>query len=61
MATLAATKSNPTIRRYYHRLVAQGKLKKVALVAAMRKLLIIINDLVCRGQMWDPAIAAKSK
>ena len=61
MATLAATKYNPTIRRYYHRLVAQGKLKKVALVAAMRKLLIIINDLVRRGQMWDPAIAAKSK
>lgn len=61
MATLAATRCNETIKRYYQRLVKQGKPKKVALVASMRKLLIIINDLVRRGQLWDPAIAAKSK
>jgi transposase len=43
MATLVATRHNPLIRAFYTRLVARGKLKKVALVAAMRKLLTILN------------------
>jgi len=43
MATLVATRFNPVIKDFYTRLVARGKAKKVALVAAMRKLLIILN------------------
>lgn len=43
MATLAATRHNPIIRAYYRRLVDAGKLKKVALVACMRKLITILN------------------
>jgi len=43
MATLAATRHNPIIRAHYRRLVDAGKFKKVALVACMRKLLIILN------------------
>jgi len=43
MATLVATRHNPIIRAFYARLLAKGKLKKVALVAAMRKLLTILN------------------
>jgi transposase len=43
MATLTAATHNPIIRAHYERLIAQGKLKKVALVACMRKLLIILN------------------
>jgi transposase len=43
MATLVATRHNPVIRAFYARLLAKGKMKKVALVAAMRKLLIILN------------------
>ncbi len=43
MATLVATKHNPKIRECYHRLQATGKCKKVALVACMRKLLVILN------------------
>jgi len=46
MATLVATKHNPVIRDFYARLVARGKLKKVALVAAMRKLLTILNAIM---------------
>ncbi len=61
MATLAATRYNDVIKRYYLRLVAQGKLKKVALIAAMRKLLTIINDMVRREQLWDPTAAAGTK
>jgi len=43
MATLAAISHNPVIRAHYQRLVAAGKLKKVALVACMRKLISILN------------------
>ena len=44
MATLVATKYNPTIRKFYDRLLATGKPKKLALTACMRKLLIILNS-----------------
>lgn len=46
MATLVATRHNPIIRDFYARLLARGKLKKVALVAAMRKLLTILNAML---------------
>ena len=49
MATLSATRANPVIRTFYTRLVARGKPKKVALVAAMHKLLTFLNA-VMRGQ-----------
>jgi transposase len=43
MATLSAVRYNPPIKAFYQRLIARGKLKKVALVACMRKLLVILN------------------
>jgi len=43
MATLAATRYNTPIRASYERLVAAGKLKKVALIACMRKLITHLN------------------
>jgi transposase len=43
MATLAATRFNPAIRAFYERLVAAGKLKKVASIACMRKLITHLN------------------
>jgi transposase len=49
MATLVAIRHNPTIKTFYKRLVGRGKLKKVALVAAMRKLLTILNAIVRDG------------
>jgi transposase len=49
MATLTAIRVNPTIRAFYKRLVARGKVKKVAFVAAMRKLLTILNAVVRDG------------
>ena len=55
MATLVATRFNPKIRAFYIRLLAQGKPKKLALVAAMRKLLTILNTLIKRDELWiDP-------
>lgn len=46
MATLVATRYNPVIRAFYARLLARGKAKKVALIAAMRKLLVILNAIL---------------
>ena len=43
MATLSAVKHNQYIREFYLRLVASGKPKKVALTAAMRKLIVALN------------------
>ncbi|MEQ1903526.1 MAG: IS110 family transposase, partial [Pirellulaceae bacterium] len=50
---LVATRYNSAIKRFYTRLVAQGKPKKLALTAAMRKLLTILNTLVRTNQLWQ--------
>lgn len=55
MAALGAVRFDPTIRAFHRRLKESGKPPKVALVAAMRKLLILLNILVRRNQMWQPA------
>ncbi len=52
MAALAAKKFNPVIRRFYERLLKQGKEKKVALTACMRKLLVILNAMLRTNQAW---------
>jgi len=54
MATLSATRYNPVIRTFYERLLAAGKAKKVAIVACMRKLLVILNAMVRDMQPWNP-------
>lgn len=56
MATLSAVRFNPTIQKFYLRLVKAGKPKMVALVAAMRKLLIILNSLIKNSNVWNPAL-----
>lgn len=56
MSILSATKHNPVIRVFYRRLRAQGKPPKVAMVACMRKLLIILNAMVRDNRPWDPSI-----
>jgi len=52
MAALVGTRCNPVIRALYQRLCALGKPKKVALVAAMRKLLVTINCMVRNQSRW---------
>jgi transposase len=49
----AATLHNPALKAFYKRLIAKGKLKKVALVACMRKLIVILNIMIARGEKWD--------
>lgn len=52
MATLVATRHNPRIKAYYQNLVAAGKKKMVALVASMRKLLVMLNAMVRDQKKW---------
>jgi transposase len=40
---------------FYDRLIAKGKKPKVALVACMRKLIVILNTMLARRQKWDPS------
>jgi len=50
----AATRGNLVLKAYYKRLREKGKEPKVALIACMRKLIVILNTMVARGQTWDP-------
>lgn len=52
MATLSATQCNPVIKSFYRKLVAQGKHKKVAIVACMRKFITILNAMVRDKKEW---------
>jgi len=52
MATLSATQCNPVIRDFYRKLVAQGKHKKVAITACMRKFITMLNAMVRDQAEW---------
>ena len=54
MAAVAAAKSNPGLKAFYDRLVAAGKLPKVALTAVMRKLIVLANTLIRENRLWEP-------
>ena len=54
MAALSAIRCNPVIRTYYQGLVERGCVKKVAVVACMRKLLVILNAMIRDGRNWAP-------
>jgi transposase len=54
MATLSAVQHNPPLKAFYNRLVMKGKIKKVALVACMRKLLIVANSMLRNNTEWNP-------
>ena len=53
MGTLVATRYNPRIKAFYQRLLAAGKLKKVALTACMHKFLTILNAMLKHRTPWQ--------
>ncbi|MET0934881.1 MAG: IS110 family transposase, partial [Luteibacter sp.] len=55
MAALSAVRHDPYLKAFYDGLLARGKLKKVALVAAARKLLTILN-----ARMRDALLAEQA-
>ena len=52
MAAMVAVRYNPILKEFYERLLQRGKEKKVALVACVHKLLIILNAMVKQGKTW---------
>jgi transposase len=58
MGAMSAARFNPLIRPFYQRLRAEGKIKKVALVACMRKLLVILNTMIKHNTEWRVPKAA---
>lgn len=52
MATLSAIQCNPVIKAFYKQLVAQGKHKKIAITACMRKFIVILNAMVRDKTEW---------
>ncbi len=52
MATVAGVRSNPAIRTFYLRLRANGKHAKPALIACMRKFLVILNAMLHNKTHW---------
>lgn len=57
MAALTAKRYNPLIRRFADRLTKAGKKTKVVITACMRKLLILVNQLIKTNTHWNPKIA----
>jgi len=55
MATLVAIRYNPAIATFYRRLTTTGRPKKVAIIAAMRKLIIMLNAMLRDHRPWQPA------
>jgi transposase len=55
MAALSAARANPPLKAFYDRLLARRKLKKVALVAVARKLLVLMVTLLRQRRSFDPA------
>jgi len=53
MSMLTSIQHNPVIKNFYQRLVAEGKHKKVALTACIRKMIIILNAMLRDGTNWN--------
>lgn len=58
MGALVATRFNATLRAFYQHLCAAGKPKKLAVTACMRKLLTILNAMVCHNAPWRQPLAS---
>ena len=61
MPALHAVRANPSLKAFYRRLVDAGKLKKVALTAVMRKLIVLANALLKADRVWSLTPPATSK
>jgi transposase len=57
MAMMSAMQCNPVFKATYQRLLAAGKPKKVAIIACVRKMIVILNSMVRDSVMWDPKMS----
>ncbi len=54
MPARSAAQHNPDMKAFYDRLIAKGKLAKVAITAVMRKMLVLANTLISQDRLWEP-------
>ncbi len=54
MAALSVARHDPDLSKFYKRLRDAGKKPKVALVAVMRKLVVLANTLIKEDRLWQP-------
>jgi transposase len=54
MAALVASRANPDAKAFYQSLIANGKNKKLALIAVARKLVTLANQLIREDRLWIP-------
>jgi len=54
MAMMSAMQCNPVFKATYERLLAAGKAKKIAIIACVRKMVVILNAMVRDGLPWNP-------
>jgi len=54
MASLSSTRYNPVLAQFYKKLISKGKPCKVALVAVMRRMIVILNAMLRDQTMWNP-------
>lgn len=57
-AALSAARCNRDMKVLYARLIAAGKLKKVALIAVARKLAVLANTLIREDRTWQISVPA---
>ncbi|MBU2872992.1 IS110 family transposase [Marinobacter salexigens] len=57
MAMLSSIQCNPVFKRFYEHLKAQGKIPKVALIACMRKMIVVLNTMVKNQEPWRENMA----
>ncbi len=57
MAMLSSIQCNPVFKRFYEHLKAQGKLPKVAIIACMRKLIVVLNTMLKNETRWGEKMA----
>jgi transposase len=57
MAMLSSIQCNPVFKRFYEHLKAQGKIPKVALIACMRKMIVVLNTMIKNQEPWRQNMA----
>jgi transposase len=57
MTMLSSIQCNPVFKRFYERLKAQGKIPKVALIACMRKMIVVLNTMIKNQESWRGEVA----
>ena len=53
MAMMSAIQCNPVFKQKYEQLLAQGKPKKLAIIACVRKMIVVLNSMLRNGAKWE--------